>query len=51
MIIVAHRLSTIKDCDEIYVLNKGKLVESGTHKFLFENGKVYKKLYENDENN
>ncbi|MFA9290468.1 MAG: ABC transporter ATP-binding protein [Solirubrobacteraceae bacterium] len=45
-IIIAHRLSTIHSCDLILVIEKGELVESGTHEELFlkENG-FYKKLY------
>ncbi|MBO4467686.1 MAG: ABC transporter ATP-binding protein [Clostridia bacterium] len=44
-IIVAHRLSTIKNADEIAVIEGGKVLEQGTHEQLMENGKVYKKLY------
>lgn len=33
-IFIAHRLSTIKSCDKIYVMEKGKIIESGTHKEL-----------------
>ena len=44
-IVIAHRLSTIKDADKILVLDKGEIVESGTHSELcnLENG-VYNKL-------
>lgn len=44
-IVIAHRLSTIIDCDTIYVLDKGKVVESGTHEELLEAKGNYYKLY------
>ena len=48
IIIVAHRLSTIVDADIINVIDKGKLVASGTHKKLLKESDVYNNLYIND---
>jgi len=45
VIMVAHRLSTIKDCDIIYVFNEGKLVEEGTHLSLLEKKGFYSQLW------
>ena len=45
-LVIAHRLSTIQNADAIVVLNKGKIVEQGTHEELMKSGKGYKKLVE-----
>ena len=44
-IAIAHRLSTIQDADCIYVLDKGKIIESGNHDQLIALGGTYKKMY------
>ena len=48
-IVIAHRLSTIRHADEIIVLQKGKIVERGTHEELLSQSGFYKKLVEMQE--
>ncbi|REE79818.1 ATP-binding cassette, subfamily B, MsbA [Lutibacter oceani] len=45
-VVIAHRLSTIQNADIIVVLQKGKIIEKGTHTELISNNSVYKKLVE-----
>jgi len=49
MFIVAHRLSTVKDCDTILVLDHGKVVEQGSHEELMKRRGYYYKLYTQQE--
>ena len=44
-IVIAHRLSTVRNADKIIVLNRGRLVEMGTHEELLDVGGVYERLY------
>lgn len=48
-IVIAHRLSTVADADTLYVLDKGRVVESGAHAELMAKGGLYAKLYHHDE--
>ena len=45
-IIIAHRLSTVINCDKILVFENGQIIEEGKHEFLVNNSSTYKKLYE-----
>ena len=51
MLIIAHRLATIKNCDEIIVLDKGNIVEQGTHEELIKMKGEYYKLWEMQQGN
>lgn len=46
-ITIAHRLTSIKKADKIYVINDGKVIEQGTHQELLSNSNLYKNLYQN----
>jgi len=45
-LVIAHRLSTVVDADFIYVIEKGQVVETGTHNELLAKDSTYKRLYE-----
>ena len=47
-LIVAHRLNTIRDCDKIIVLNRGKIAEQGTHEELWQNQGIYYQLIQSE---
>lgn len=51
MLIIAHRLATVKNCDLIIVLDKGQIVEQGTHEELLERKGQYYKLWEMQQGN
>ena len=45
-LIIAHKFSTIKKCNKILVLDKGKIVNEGSHDYLIKSSALYKKMYE-----
>ena len=51
MLIIAHRLATVKNCDVIIVMQHGEIVESGTHEDLLAKGGEYYKLWEMQQGN
>lgn len=50
VLIVAHRLSTVIDSDKIFVVDDGKIIDSGSHKELLKKSEFYRNLYEKDLN-
>ena len=51
MLIIAHRLATVKNCDEIIVMNQGEIVEQGSHEELLERKGEYYRLWEMQQGN
>lgn len=47
ILVIAHRLSTVRNCDKIYVLHNGKFTESGNHIELIQKKGLYKQFYLN----
>jgi ATP-binding cassette subfamily B protein len=46
VIIIAHRLSTVMTADKIVILEKGKLIEEGTHADLYKEGTLYYNMWQ-----
>ncbi len=46
VILITHRLQSVVECDNIYVLQQGRLVEQGTHHFLLQQHGLYQTMYQ-----
>jgi subfamily B ATP-binding cassette protein MsbA len=46
VLVIAHRLTTVRDADEIVVLEGGKVVQQGSHEELLRAGGLYRRLYD-----
>ena len=51
MLIIAHRLATVKNCDKIIVMEQGEIIEKGTHEELLEKKGQYYSLWEMQQGN
>lgn len=49
LILIAHRLTTIKKCDEIFMMENGKIVDQGKYEYLLSNNEKFKKMSDNTE--
>ena len=49
LILIAHRLKTIKKCDEIFMMENGKIVDQGEYEYLLSNNEQFKKMSDHTE--
>ncbi|MDD7434046.1 MAG: ABC transporter ATP-binding protein [Peptoniphilaceae bacterium] len=45
-VLIAQRIESVKDCDQIFVMERGKIESFGTHDYLLQNSKIYREIYE-----